>query len=58
MANVITVYLVCLLLLLLRLLLCSGTPIPRVEYTPAEIATWGTALSKLKAMYPWGTEDY
>jgi phenylalanine-4-hydroxylase len=41
-----------LLPLLVLLLLCSGTPIPRVEYTPAEIATWGTALSKLKAMYP------
>lgn len=40
------------LLTILLLLLCSGTPIPRVEYTPAEVATWGTALAKLKAMYP------
>lgn len=32
--------------------LCSGDPIPRVEYTPEEVQVWGTALSHLKALYP------
>ena len=26
--------------------------IPRVQYTPAEIKTWGTIYNKLKALYP------
>jgi hypothetical protein len=30
----------------------SGEPIPRVEYTPEEVEVWGTALSKLKELYP------
>ena len=30
----------------------SGEPIPCVEYTPEEVAVWGTALSKLKELYP------
>jgi phenylalanine-4-hydroxylase len=29
-----------------------GQPIPRIEYTPEEVAVWGTALSKLKALFP------
>lgn len=29
-----------------------GEPIPRVEYTPEEVEVWGTALSKLKELYP------
>lgn len=32
--------------------MCSGDPIPRVDYTPQEVEVWGTALSHLKAMYP------
>lgn len=31
---------------------CSGEPIPRIQYTPEEVRVWGTALSKLKEMYP------
>lgn len=30
----------------------SGQPIPRIEYTPEETWVWGTALSKLKALFP------
>merc|ERR1739846_284763 len=29
-----------------------GEEIPRVQYTPAEIKTWGTIYNKLKALYP------
>ncbi|WIA37157.1 hypothetical protein OEZ86_014117 [Tetradesmus obliquus] len=29
-----------------------GEPIPRIDYTPEEVAVWGTALSKLKALFP------
>lgn len=31
---------------------CSGQPIPRIEYTAEEAQVWGTALSKLKALFP------
>jgi len=31
---------------------CSGDPIPRIDYTPEEVAVWGTALANLKGMYP------
>lgn len=31
---------------------CRGEPIPRIDYTPEEVAVWGTALSKLKALFP------
>jgi phenylalanine-4-hydroxylase len=27
-------------------------PIPRVEYTPEEVEVWGTAITKLKALFP------
>jgi phenylalanine-4-hydroxylase len=30
----------------------TGEPLPRVEYTPEEITTWGIVYSKLKALYP------
>ena len=30
----------------------SGEPIPRIDYTELEIATWRTVFSRLKAMYP------
>jgi phenylalanine-4-hydroxylase len=29
-----------------------GEPIPRIHYTPEEVYVWGTALSKLKALFP------
>jgi phenylalanine-4-hydroxylase len=29
-----------------------GEPIPRIDYTPEETYVWGTALSKLKALFP------
>jgi len=29
-----------------------GDPIPRIDYTPQEVEVWGTALSKLKALFP------
>lgn len=29
----------------------SGEPIPRISYTPEETWVWGTALSKLKALF-------
>ena len=29
-----------------------GQPLPRVDYSPAEIKTWGTVFDKLTALYP------
>lgn len=31
---------------------CSGEPIPRIEYTPDEVAVWGTVLPQLKELIP------
>ncbi|ELR14932.1 phenylalanine hydroxylase [Acanthamoeba castellanii str. Neff] len=30
----------------------SGQPLPRVEYTPQEIETWGIVYNKLRSLYP------
>jgi hypothetical protein len=30
----------------------SGEPIPRIEYTPSEVAVWGDALSNLERLFP------
>ena len=32
--------------------LISGTPIPRVEYTEAEIKTWGVVFKELVRLFP------
>lgn len=31
---------------------CSGDKIPRIEYTPQEIATWATVWDALTGLYP------
>lgn len=30
----------------------SGQPIPRVKYSPEEVAVWGTVLRQLKGLLP------
>lgn len=30
----------------------SGEPIPRIDYTPQEMEVWGTALGKLRDLFP------
>ena len=31
---------------------CSGSPIPRIAYTPGEVAVWDTVLRQLQGMFP------
>lgn len=31
---------------------CRGDPIRRIQYTPEEVQVWGTAITKLKALFP------
>jgi phenylalanine-4-hydroxylase len=40
-------------------LLCSGDPIPDIEYTPEEVRTWATVLKQLRGSLPkWACKEY